>query len=86
MPTVLLVAGWRFFFYANEGNEPVHVHAVKGEAECKFWLYPDRFDIEEAFASELTPRLRREVRQIIFAHFDAILEAWDNYFRGRHAN
>ena len=47
MPTVLVVQGWRFFFYANEGNEPMHVHAVKGDAECKYWLDAIRFDIEE---------------------------------------
>src|SRR5438552_1487961 len=27
--------GWRFHFYSNEGNEPMHLHAVKGDAECK---------------------------------------------------
>jgi hypothetical protein len=35
MPTILLLLGWRIFFYANEGNEPVHVHCRKGEKECK---------------------------------------------------
>ncbi len=24
MPTILLLFGWRLFFYANEGNEPIH--------------------------------------------------------------
>ncbi|MBC8167612.1 MAG: DUF4160 domain-containing protein, partial [Bryobacteraceae bacterium] len=47
MPTILYVQGWRFYFYSNEGNEPMHVHAVKGDAECKYWLYQDRFDISE---------------------------------------
>lgn len=31
MPTVLYFYGWRFFFYSNEGNEPIHIHAEKGE-------------------------------------------------------
>jgi len=31
MPTVLLVRGWRVFFCADEGNEPIHVHAKKGD-------------------------------------------------------
>jgi hypothetical protein len=26
MPTVLLLNGFRFFFYSNENNEPVHIH------------------------------------------------------------
>ncbi|MCG6536745.1 MAG: DUF4160 domain-containing protein, partial [Syntrophales bacterium LBB04] len=30
MPTILLIMGWRLFFYANERNEPIHVHCRKG--------------------------------------------------------
>lgn len=48
MPTVLYVNGWRFFFYSNEGNEPVHIHAQKGEKECKFLLLEATFDIKIA--------------------------------------
>ena len=53
MPTVLLVQGWRFFFHSNEGNEPVHIHARKGDAECKHWLKPDVYEIEEAWSYNL---------------------------------
>jgi len=60
MPTILYVQGWRFHFYSNEGNEPMHVHAVR-------------------------PRLRREVRQIIFEHFDQIVAAWREHFGGDRA-
>jgi hypothetical protein len=82
MPTVLYVQGWRFHFYSNEGREPMHVHAIKGDAECKYWLFPDEFNIEEEFEFNLTPRLRREVRQIIFADFDQIRSAWRERFGG----
>ncbi len=34
MPTILMVRGWRVFFYSEEGNEPVHVHAKKAGCEC----------------------------------------------------
>lgn len=40
--------GWRLFFYANEGHEPVHVHARKGDAECRYWIEADEYDILEA--------------------------------------
>lgn len=50
MPTILYIRGWRLFFYANENNEPPHIHARKGEVECKYWLHSDVFDIEEAYA------------------------------------
>lgn len=68
------------FFYSNEGNEPVHVHAIKGDAECKYWLIGETFDIVEEFEHNCTPGLRREVRQIIFQHFDVICIAWQKYF------
>ena len=76
MPTILLVQGWRLFFYSNEGNEPLHVHARKGDSECKFWLNTEIYEIEEDWSYNLTSRLRREVRKIIFDHFDLIAEEW----------
>ena len=55
MPTILLVRGWRVFFYANEGHEPIHVHARKGDADCKFWILAERFEIEEPYSFRVTP-------------------------------
>ncbi len=70
MPTVLRDRGWRLFFSANESQEPIHIHARKGDAECKFWLAVDNREIVEDFAFNCTPRLLREVRRIILANFD----------------
>lgn len=80
MPTVLVVKGWRLFFYANEGSEPVHIHARNAGTECKFWLHEETFDIEEAWAYGMTPRLRREIRRIVFDHFDLLVDEWHNFF------
>ena len=79
MPTILLLLGWRLFFYANEGNEPIHVHCKKGSMECKFWLHVESFDIAEAFASNLSPRAKREIRKIIFQNFDYIVDQWNEF-------
>ncbi len=38
MLTILVILGWRLFFYANEGNELIHVHCRKGDMECKYWI------------------------------------------------
>lgn len=80
MPTVLRESGWRFFFYSNEGDEPAHIHARKGDMECKFRLLQDEFEIKELWSNNLTVPGRREVRKIIFFHFDQILLKWDEYF------
>lgn len=78
MPTILYIRGWRLFFYANEGNEPPHVHARKGDVECKYWLYPDTFDIEEVYTYNASPANRREIRKIIFANFDYIVAEYES--------
>lgn len=50
MPTIPMILGWRFFFYANERNEPIHVHCRNGDAEAKYWLDVAGFQAIEAHA------------------------------------
>ena len=83
MPTVMLLNGWRFFFYSNENDEPPHIHCKKGDQEAKFWLLQDSFDIEEAFSFQLSPADRRFLRQTIFAHFDYIMLEWESFTGGK---
>jgi hypothetical protein len=71
MPTVLIILGWRLFFYANEGTEPIHIHCREDDMECKYWLDRDNFDIEEVF----------EYRKIIYDHFEYIEKQWDEFQR-----
>ena len=42
MPVVFRYRAIRFFFFSNEGNprEPIHIHALSGDGEAKFWLHP----------------------------------------------
>ena len=79
MPTILTIRGWRFFFYANERNEPIHIHCRKGGAEAKYWLDVDTFEVLEAHAYNMAQADRRNVRRIIFEHFDYIIEEWNRF-------
>jgi len=79
LPTILLIRGWRFFFYANETNEPIHIHCRKAEKECKYWLDRQNFDVKEAFAYRMTGRDKREVKRIIFEYFEYIESEWDKF-------
>jgi len=81
MPTVLFIYGWRLFFYSNEGSEPIHIHAVKSDMECKYWLLVDEFDISESFSINFTPSARKQIKKIIFQHFNLIVESWNNQFK-----
>ncbi|MEW6201505.1 MAG: DUF4160 domain-containing protein [bacterium] len=40
MPTVLKVGRFRFFFFSNEWDEPIHIHIESGDEYAKFWLEP----------------------------------------------
>ena len=84
MPTILMIRGWRFFFYANEGNEPIHVHCLKGDAEAKYWLDVAAFEAIEAHSYNMTPADKRIVRRIIFEHFDYIVAEWNEFQERRN--
>ena len=81
MPTVLLILGWRFYFFSNENNEPVHIHVAKAEMEGKFWLDETTFEITEEFSFNMSPRDKREIRKIIFEHFEYIIEQWNLFHK-----
>ena len=40
MPTIFILFGFRFLFYAND-HEPIHIHVVKGSICAKFKLFPE---------------------------------------------
>ena len=76
MPTVLRVGQFRFFFYAEEGQEPPHVHIESAEKRAKFWLKPIELTWNDGFRSgEL-----KSIERIIFANVDLLLEAWNDFF------
>ena len=77
MPTVLYLKGWRFFFYSNESHEPPHIHVAKGDAEGKFWLDVEQYDVPSAFTYNVTAADLRFIRRTLLDHFDELLDAWD---------
>ena len=58
MPTVLRIKGFKFYFFSEEGLEPVHIHVKKGGGVAKFWLAPVRLAHSEGFK-------KQELRHII---------------------
>ncbi len=83
MPTILLIMGWRFFFYANEDHEPIHIHCKKGDKECKYWLDSAAFDAEEAYSYNMNTADKRDVKKIIFEYFDFIEQEWNKFQQER---
>lgn len=76
MPTVLVVDGFRFFFWSNEGTEPPHIHVERGDAAGKWWLADLSMDYQEGF----TPAHIRRIRALLQRHQQEFLDAWQAHF------
>jgi hypothetical protein len=75
VPTVLRVGGLRFFFYANEGSEPPHVHVQSADGAAKYWLEPVAIARSAGYdAHELTI-----IRSYVEAHLDELRQAWHEF-------
>ena len=77
MPTLLLIKGFRFFFYSNKNNEPAHVHVTKGSAEGKIWLEPN---LRIAYMNGFSIAEQRDIFNIVNANFESLKEKWYEFF------
>jgi hypothetical protein len=65
-----------FYFYAEEGTEPPHVHVDKGDGTAKLWLNPLRF----AWIEDLKVNEVRQILRIADRHQAKLLKAWNEFF------
>lgn len=54
---------------------------AKPRRSGKYWLDREGYDLEEVFVYQMNARDTREVRKIVFEHFDYILRQWDEFER-----
>jgi Domain of unknown function (DUF4160) len=76
MPTVLRIGAFRFFFYANEGQEPAHIHVQSDDKLAKFWLKPVNLANSIGFNAKQLNQLLGLVRE----NEALFLEAWNDFF------
>lgn len=76
MPTVLFISGYRFFFYSNEGFEPMHIHIEKGDSVAKFWLEPLELEYNYGFKA----RELRDLYILIEENIESLKQKWNEYF------
>lgn len=80
MPVVFHWNGYRFYFYSQENNEPVHIHVEKAEASAKFWIEPR---IEEVYSYGFTSGQRKEIRKFIQENSEHIKKASYEHFKNK---
>jgi hypothetical protein len=72
LPEVFRTEGFVFFFYANEGHEPMHIHIRRAGGFAKFWLDP----IELDYAERMKPRDLVRAEVLVGENIALIRERW----------
>lgn len=76
MPTIFHIGPYRFFFFSNEGLEPMHVHVESGDQYAKFWIKPVALVNSLGYnGAELN-----KISKIIKENEKMIEEKWNEYF------
>ena len=78
MPTVLIVDGFRFFFYSNE-HLPIHIHIEKAEKTAKFNL---EF-VELIKSSGFNAVEIKQLRKLVELNQEFLIQKWDEYFNNK---
>ena len=81
MPTVFRIGRYRFFFFSNEGREPIHIHVESGDQYAKFWINP----VMLASSSGYSAVEINELAKLVLSHQELIKERWNEHF-GRPAD
>jgi len=77
MPTVLFLNGFRFFFYSNENDEPIHIHVEKAEAHGKIWLEPE---ISIAYMHNFSNKDINQIIEIVEKEIVTLRNKWNEFF------
>ncbi|MEO8148955.1 MAG: DUF4160 domain-containing protein [Bacteroidia bacterium] len=77
MPVIIVIQGFRFYFFSNENNEPPHIHVKKAGCVAKFWLLPD-VKLSEVYGYK-TQELRK-AWQLVEENKELFIEKWNEYF------
>jgi len=75
-PTVLRSGPYRFYFFATDRHEPVHVHVSRERKAAKFWLGP----VREAYNSGFAPVELNRIESLVRQHEADLVKAWHDYF------
>lgn len=72
MSEVFRKYGFVFFFYANEGVEPIHIHVRRAGGFAKYWIEPLELDFSQGLkVSEL-----KQAEDLIKENIELIIQKW----------
>ena len=82
MPSLFTVFDYKIYFWANEGNEPVHVHVSKGkpsQSATKIWITQAGGTIS-VNSSRIPKKDLVKLERFVADNVFKIVSAWNNVF------
>jgi hypothetical protein len=78
MPTILIIKGYRFYFYSADKNELAHIHVEKGNGDAKIWLEPI---IKPKYFNNYKTKEKKEIEEIVSKNYQLLIDKWYEFFR-----
>ena len=75
MPTIIIIDGFRFFFYSNE-HLPKHIHVEKAEKTAKFNIE----SVELVKSYRFNANEMKIIRNLIEKNQELFNQQWDEFF------
>lgn len=82
MPNLYTFDGYRIYFWANENDEPIHVHISKGKPSpraTKLWLTQDGGCIVASNGSRISKAKLNILIDLVAAQHEEICEEWKRF-------
>lgn len=80
MPTVITINGYRFYFFSQDANEPIHIHVEKQEKDAKLWIDTWEFVNVHGFKKHELNR----ILSIAKNHENEIRNRWNEHAEKQH--
>lgn len=78
MPTVFWVKGYRFFFVSFDCYEPMHIHVIFNNKECKYWL-TNEANVILADNYNFNKTQLNFIKNAIIDNYSLIKKVWDEH-------
>lgn len=75
MPTLFVIFGLRFYFFAGD-HEPIHVHVIKGDNDAKIQMVPS---IRVVYNHGLSNRDIKRAIELVTMYKEDIIAKWNEY-------
>ena len=83
MPNLFTVSGYKIYFWAGDGDEPIHVHVSKGKPTSettKIWLTKGGGCVLASGGDKIPKRDLDKLMKVISAQFFYICAQWQEFF------